>query len=493
MFDLARPAGGAPQPNVLVPHGLTYETYAEHSGFGGPRVREPYVHGLGGPSMPLPPLSKDVYLGHSGPSTRNQPSPSHGVSSTTTTRMAVGLGYSAEHDMGPMSHMHIGQGAPNSFPASSSASSSHGMKGVSNGRRSPSSPPHMPNGMAGPKLNGNWMNSFAGGSNGKGDVRMMMHEEEERERLGMRERDRKRAERDKEMERRGDYWEKEYPEPERDRPRDLPSYMAHPSTAVQFGHGSGGVPAPPGPGGDGGQHHHHRPHHHHVLHRHGPMLRPPSPVPTGGAPPIVHSPRSVRDYDMPSAPHPSSEGVMASSKAQPPPRERERDREREREREMLWSQRNMDGAMHHSPSMHEYREREKDSRKAAYSMHRPASRPADERGDRTTSSPFVLGPPPPPSSSSSGVHMNGSGASSPKNQAMWAEEASYRMPYIGSTHERSPVQAHRYTPGVPQQQQQSVMSRARPPLPPSPFSTGVHRSPPIRYVLFFFLFFGLNE
>ena len=127
--------------------------------------------------------------------------------------------------------------------------------------------------------------------------------------------------------------------------RDL-TYI-HSTSSLQYGHGPG---APtPGPGVDGHHHssHHHR-NHHHVVHRHGPP-HPPSSLPSpvhpgsGGAPAIVHSPRSTRDYVIPGSSvvlHPT-DGIMLSSsgnKPQPLPRERE------------WSQ----TAIHHPPSIHDY-------------------------------------------------------------------------------------------------------------------------------------------
>jgi len=130
--------------------------------------------------------------------------------------------------------------------------------------------------------------------------------------------------------------------------------------------------------------------------------------------------------------------------------------------------------------MHDYRERDKELRKPY--LHRPP----DERSDRPTSSSFVV-----PSSS----HMNGSGGvgsstSSPKGQAIWSEDASYRMPptgYMGHEVHRSPVQAQRYTPGGPpsgrglsihRMVSPPPVNRARP--PPSPYShpSNLHRSPP---------------
>jgi len=116
----------------------------------------------------------------------------------------------------------------------------------------------------------------------------------------------------------------------------------------------------------------------------------------------------------------------------------------------------MDTLIHHLPSMHDYRDRDIDSQK--HYLHRPSSRPAlvDNCSDSPTSSPFVMAPAsissvPPPSS-----HMNGSSESSLKGQAMWNEDPSHRMPpsgYLGgmTSHNahRSPIQAHRYTPGAP--------------------------------------------
>ena len=144
-------------------------------------------------------------------------------------------------------------------------------------RRSPPSPPHLANGMPSSKSNGSWMNPGMGYfqigiSNGKGGDRdaRTVHDDDERDRLAVRDRDRKRAEREN-MERR-DYWEKEYPDPDRDR-RD-PPYIH----SLQYGHGSG-APTPV-PGVDGHHHSsHHRNHHHHVLHHHGPP-HPPSSLPS---------------------------------------------------------------------------------------------------------------------------------------------------------------------------------------------------------------------
>ena len=217
-------------------------------------------------------------------------------------------------------------GLPTTLPSSSS----HGnaLKGVGNGRLSPSPPPHLSNGIPSSKSNGSWRNpsvgSFqVGSSTGKGgdrDARLPL-DDEERDKLVARDRERKRPERDKDIERR-EYWEKEFVD---DRVRDQP-YMHTPSS-LQFGHGSGAHT--PGPV-EGHYHspHYHRTHHHHVLHRHGPP-HPPSSLPSpvhpgsGGAPPIVHSPRSTRDYDMPGATsvphHLTHESMMLSLSSSKPP------------------------------------------------------------------------------------------------------------------------------------------------------------------------------
>jgi hypothetical protein len=104
----------------------------------------------------------------------------------------------------------------------------------------------------------------------------------------------------------------------------------------------------------------------------------------------------------------------------------------------------------------------------------------------------------PPSS-----HMNGSGIGnsdpSLKGWTIWAENPSYRTPpagYLGGLwfHEayRSPIQAHRYTPGAPPGRPASSIHRkvlppppincARPPPSPYPHSPSRHQSSPTRYV-----------
>ena len=206
-------------------------------------------------------------------------------------------------------------------------------------------------------------------------------------------------------------------------------------------------------------HHHHRPHHHRILHCHAPPHAPvpiPSPGPsgTGGAQPIVHSPRSARDYEVsrppsaahPSQSHPTTEVTMLSSNK--PQQQVPRDRNGH------WSSRNMESSSQHSPA-HDYRDRDKDLRKPH--SHRPPSRPhiepIDDRGDRPMSTPFIASSYPMPPSAFSSVpppsHSNSGGV------GMWnaPPEDSYRLPggYLGgsSTHDvhRSPIQAHRYTSG----------------------------------------------
>jgi len=151
------------------------------------------------------------------------------------------LGYPPEHGIGAMPpgpyFGHANAGPPPTFPPSSSHGS--GLKGVSNGRRSPPLPPHLPNGMPSSKSNGSWLNpgmgmgSFQiGSSDGKGGDRdtRTVHDDDERDRLVTRVRDRKRTERDN-MERR-DYWEKEYPDPDRDHTGDI--YTLNTITSIRM-------------------------------------------------------------------------------------------------------------------------------------------------------------------------------------------------------------------------------------------------------------------
>jgi len=81
---------GLPQPNSMMQHHpLAYEQYLEISSYGGTRLRDVYTQGPGGPPLAG---SRDSFLGYSGHSTRNHPSPSHGPS-TPNMAATSGLGY----------------------------------------------------------------------------------------------------------------------------------------------------------------------------------------------------------------------------------------------------------------------------------------------------------------------------------------------------------------------------------------------------------------
>jgi len=544
-LPLAHPVmGPSPPGSMMHQHPLAYEPYSgDMPPYGGPppppRIRDQpvgtYTHGPGGfPSTG----SRDSYPEFSAPVGRGQPSSSlHGSGAH---------GYSVEHEMNAMVHggnsghqvvSYYGQGKVGSrmSPLPSSSSTFSGMKGVGiNGRHSPSPPPQVS--VNGAKQNGNWMDmginigSFqVGNGNGGGrDVRIL-NEDEERDRI-MRERgDRKRVE--KEFDRR-DQWDREYPDFEREHGRDQPHIQHFQQRQLhQHGHSSSSSGPPTQVSGMEPHHlsgHHHRPHHHHVLHRHGPLhasssLPSPGPSGPGGAPPIVHSPRSTRDYDPPRPPsathpgpsqsHSTNEAIMlpSSSKSHQPIRERDIPRS--------------DHSVQHSPSMHDYRDRDRDREMRKPYMHRPPSGPpltslelTEDRNERSNATPFALGSPhsmpPPLLGMPHSSHLNGSGVggfvSSPKGQSTWnasVGEDSYRMPssgYLGgpSSHDhRSPVQAHRYPPsgvpplgrGIPSNSSSSSLhritsppplsSRARPSQSPSypPHST-LHRSPQTRYV-----------
>ena len=204
-------------------HPLGFNPYPEVPSYGGTKLRGVYTHVPGGPPVAG---SRDSHLGYSGHSTRNHPSPSHGPS-TPNMAGTSSLGYPPEHEMGAMPpggqqlvanppyFGHANAGPPPTFPPSSSHGS--GLKAVSNGRRSPPLPPHLPNGMPSSKSNGSWLNpgmgmgSFQiGSSDGKGGDRdtRTVHDDDERDRLVTRVRDRKRTERDN-MERR-DYWDTQH-------------------------------------------------------------------------------------------------------------------------------------------------------------------------------------------------------------------------------------------------------------------------------------------
>lgn len=560
-----------PHPNQ---HPMGFDQYGDGYGPGGPppgRIRDqpppgPYPHSQSGPPTLGPGGPREnvnAYPNFSGPGGRQ--SAPHGVMPGPG-----GQGYPLEHDMngsgGPGSgtghqlmphHPYFSQGSigpgssGNPYPPLSSHHHGSGMKVATiNGRRSPS--PHvLPNGSssASGKANGNWMGIGMGMGtfhlgNGKGgdrDVRMT-HEDEEKERMMVeREREsRKRAERDSKMDRREQERDlerrhKEHQEMERERreQQHLQQHQQHrqgSSSGLPHVHsgGVGGLAPTQGSGVESHHHHHRTHHHHHVLHRHGPQhasssLPPPGPSGPGGVPPIVHSPRSARDYEPsrpppplhtgPGQPHPTEVILLKSSQA------------RDRDSGGHWPAKNED-PHHNSSSIADYRDnRERDMRKP-YSQ-RPPSRPpmipldaGDDRADRPMATPFVMASSHTmqqvTASTPSGPYVNGSGAgsaaTSPRDQRgapSWntpgGEEPPYRMSstappgYHGSSHDphvRSPVQAHRYGPGGPPSSRMSTggssssihrissppppSGRARPPQSPSYPHSNSHRSPATR-------------
>ena len=537
------------------------------SGVGG-RMREPPMninsyqpqqHGLPPlghlpPPPPQPPTTtKSSYPGYSGGPSRIHSS-SHGPPLPMPGNN-IGHGYGKDHeeagDPGPGPsghHTYFGQGGGSSYgpPSSSSHVPGNGM----NGRR----PVHVMSNGSGGKPNGMWMGGYHPG-NGKGgewDARMM-HEDEEREMLvrerEQREREKERdrdRDRDREVERdRARYRDRdrdrEHPEHERERQRDHQHIQQqHRQPSLSHLHGGNGAPPPQGPGVVPHHHvvpshHHHRPppHHHHVVHHHhgqGQSHTSTSLPPGGvGSTPIVHSPRSSRDYDSnrpPSQLHPgpsqshSSEVIMlsAATKSTSQPQLHPRDRERE-----PWSGKGPD-EQHHNPasSALEYRDRERerdhmiremDNRK----MHsqRPSSGPPMlplEERDRPMAMPFVIPPSHPMQQSSApNSHLassSGPGASPRGAPPAWTTSPSYddtprvsssssAPGYLNSPHDavRSPIQGHRYAPpgstgsgmsrhipassssssGLHHMVSTPPPSRARP--PPSPSYSKSHRSP----------------
>lgn len=222
-----------------------------------------------------------------------------------------------------------------------------------------------------------------------------------------------------------------------------------------------------------------------VHHHHSSTSLPPGGV---GSAPIVHSPRSSRDYDSsrppplhpghgPGQPHSSEvillpSGNKSSSQPQLHPRERERE---------PWSGKGPDEQHHNPPSSaHEYRERERererdhliremDNRK----MHsrRPSSGPPMlplEERDRPIPMPFAMPPShnmqpgSAPNSHLGSSSVPGSGSSPRGAPPSWPAPSSYddtthRIPssssapgYLNSPHShdavRSPIQGHRYAP-----------------------------------------------
>ena len=463
------------------------------------------------PSQPPTTKSRDAsylaYSGGPGPGGRMHPS-SHGPPLPLPGNSAHnhGHGYGKDHEKpqgpagpgpgpsnnGPGGHHHtyFGQGGSNVGVDGGSAygptsSSSHVPGNGMNGRRSILPVHVMSNGSSGGgggKPNGTWMGGYhhgnGGGKGGEwGDARMI-HEDEmlvrEREREREREKDR-----DREMDRERRYRDRDLQEFDRERHRDHQHIQQHRQPPL---YGGNSAPPPQGPGvvhHVAPSHHHHRPppHHHHVVHHHhhSSTSLPPGGV---GSAPIVHSPRSSRDYDSrpppqlhPGPGQPHSEVIMLSSgnksSAQPQPHPRERERE-------PWSGKGPDEPHHNPPtSVHEYRERERERERDHLiremdnrNMHsrRPSSGPPMlplEERDRPMPMSFVMAPShnvqPTPTPNS---HLSSSApGTSPRGAPpSWPTPSSYddthRMPssstpgYSPRAHDavRSPIQAHRYAP-----------------------------------------------
>ncbi len=90
---------GTQNQSMLQHRPLGYEQYPEVPSYGGTSV---YTHVPGGPPLAG---SMDSYLGYSGHSTRNHPSPSHGPS-TPNMAGTSGLGYPTEREMDAMPSGH---------------------------------------------------------------------------------------------------------------------------------------------------------------------------------------------------------------------------------------------------------------------------------------------------------------------------------------------------------------------------------------------------
>ena len=325
-----------------------------------------------------------------------------------------------------------------------------------------------------------------------------MHEDDERDRA-MCERKRDRDEREKEKEPQRDREaehdrirrEREY-DLERERhghshmqapqqPRQPPPSSSH--SGLSHIHSAGSANGPPPPQAQVNphvmhNHHHHRAHHHHVVHRHhtqqGSQHASSSMPHSGGAPPIIHSPRSTREYERPLP----LQGSMHAGLGQGHPTELITLSSNKREASGHWSSKNIDEPQHH-PNMVDYRDRERDglnrerperdSRKMVSGRRStgPAIPPLDDRGDRPMAMPFVMASSHTMQQTAAGMssaHLNGSGlsssTSSPRGAPSWngagaLEDPSYRTSssapppsgYLGSpldAHVRSPVQGHRY-------------------------------------------------
>ena len=506
-----------PQPTTTKSRDPSYPAYSGGPGPGpGCRIH-PSSHG---PPLPVPGNSAHSH--------------SHGYSKDHEKAGPTGPGPNGPGGGGHHHHTYFGQGGSGvgvdgayGPPSSSSHMPGNGM----NGRRSISPVHVMSNGNSGGgggKPNGMWMSGYhhgngsgkGGGAGEWGDARMM-HEDEmvrEREREREREKDRDRdreidrryrdRDRDREhqefeRERQWDHQhiqqqhrqppqppDREHQEFERERQRDHQHIQQQHRQPPPYGGSS--APPPQGPGivpqhhhhvAPSHHHHHHRPppHHHHVVHHHHSSTSlPPGGV---GSAPIVHSPRSSRDYDSsrppqlhpgPGQPH-SSEVILLPSGNKPSSQPQLHPRERERE---PWSGKSPDEQHHNPPSSaHEYRERERDhliremdnrkmhSRKPSSG---PPMLPLEER-DRPMPMPFAMPPShniqpaSAPNSHLGSSNVPGSGTSPRGAPPSWPAPSSYddthRIPstssapgYLNSPHPhdavRSPIQGHRYAPST---------------------------------------------
>ena len=512
----------------------SYSSYAGGPGPGGRMHQSSH-----GPPLPMP--GNNVHNHHS-----------HGYGKDhEKVQGPSGPGPGPTNNGGHQHHTYFGQGGSGVGAYGPSSSSSHMPGNGMNGRRSVSPAHGMSNGSGGGKPNGMWIGGHHPGSGGKGSNggEWGMHGDEEREirdrEREHRDRDERARYRDRDRDRDRD---REHQEHDRERQRDQHIQQQHRQPSLYAG---SGAPPPQGPGVVPHHHivpshHHHRPpppHHHHVVHHHhgqGQSHTSTSLPPGGvGSTPIVHSPRSTRDYDGsrpppqlhpgPGQPH-SSEVIMLSSgsKASSQPQLHPRDRDRE-----PWSGKGPD-EQHHNPaaSTHEYRERERDviremdnrkmhSRRSS----NPPMLPLEER-DRPMAMPFVMPPSHPMQAPTPNSHLGsssvaGSGSSPRVAPPTWNTPSSYddtpRIPssssapgYLNSPHAhdavRSPIQNHRYAPpsstssgmgrhittGSSSSSHHMIStpppSRARPPPSPSysnPLSKS-HRSPAERLDLLFF-------
>ena len=384
------------------------------------------------------------------------------------------------------------------------------------------------------------------------DERAMMREREQRKRDDREREKEKDRERDREFER--ERTRRERDDLERERQREHHHILQMAQQHRQPPPGSSGASSHSGlshlhssQGSSGmvshhhGQHHHHRaPHHHHVVHHHHGQHSSSSVPPPAGANSIMHSPRSTREYE-PSRPPPGSfhsgpgqshtEVITLSSGSKPPPSSLP-----PREREAHWPTKGSEEG-HHHPSMIDYRDRdrerdamnrdrnEREARKLHSHRHSsgPPMMPLEDRGDRPMATPFTMASSQHTASGiSSSTHINGSSStSSPRGPPSWntpgnpMDDPPYRMSssgapppppgYMGSSDDRSPVQAHRYPASssshpshpmgrIPNSNNSSSAyhrmsspplpppSRARPPQSPSyPTSmSNSHRSPVTR-------------